>query len=222
MNESPFWSSSKTHGRLWLTPGDDGRRQVGVYEEKYKMQGKMGILPARGGRLRGKVNSRGDTENGLSWEKHKFSALERRGETKWTQHGEAKYTQVLGCTLWALKQEALGRTNCLLSLIQQGPHWKRRVQQFFYCYVRIRYRGNFSTEPLPNTDRGIFTKPLPSNDKGIFTEPLPTNDKGTFTEQLPSNDKVTITQPLPSNDRGDTQTHTQTTWSHKTTSIFSK
>jgi hypothetical protein len=35
----------------------------------------------------------------------------------------------------------------------------RRVQQFFYCSVCIRYRGNVSTEPLPSNDRGIFTKP---------------------------------------------------------------
>jgi hypothetical protein len=83
------------------------------------------------------------------------------------------------------KQEVLGRTNHLLSLIRHGPHRKRSVQQFFYCCVCIRYRGNVSTDPLP------------SNDKGNFTEPLPSNDKGSFTK------------PLPSNDRGDTQTHTQ-------------
>jgi hypothetical protein len=34
----------------------------------------------------------------------------------------------------------------------------------------IRYRGNISTEPLPNNDRGIFTEPLPSNDKGILIQ----------------------------------------------------
>jgi hypothetical protein len=61
--------------------------------------------------------------------------------------------------LWDLlrKQEVLGRTNRLLSLIRHRPHWKRRVQQFFYCCVCIRYRGNFSTKPLHNNDRGIFS-----------------------------------------------------------------
>jgi hypothetical protein len=29
-----------------------------------------------------------------------------------------------------------------LSLIRQGPHRHRQVQQFFYCYVCIRCRGN--------------------------------------------------------------------------------
>jgi hypothetical protein len=90
---------------------------------------------------------------------------------------------------WWIKQEVLGRTNRLLSLTRHGPHWKRRVQQFFYCGVCIRYRGNVSTEPLPRNDRGNFTEPLTSNDKGIFTEPLPSNDKGIFTEQLPRNDR---------------------------------
>jgi hypothetical protein len=63
-----------------------------------------------------------------------------------------------------VKQEVLGRTTRLLSLIRHGPHWKRRVQQFFYCCLCIRYRGNVSTEPLPSNDTGIFTEPLPSND----------------------------------------------------------
>jgi hypothetical protein len=72
------------------------------------------------------------------------------------------------------KQEVLGRTNRLLSLIRQG----RRVQQFFYCCVCIRYRGDVSTEPLPSNDRGFLTDPLPSNDMWIFTEPLSSNDKG--------------------------------------------
>jgi hypothetical protein len=33
------------------------------------------------------------------------------------------------------QQEVLGRTNRLLSLIWHGPHWKLRVQQFFYWRV---------------------------------------------------------------------------------------
>jgi hypothetical protein len=90
---------------------------------------------------------------------------------------------------WQQQQEDLGRTNRLLFLIRHGQHWKRRIQQFFYCFVCIRYRGNVSTEPLPSNDRGIFTESLPSKDKGIFTEPLPINDKGIFTEPLPSNDR---------------------------------
>jgi hypothetical protein len=69
-------------------------------------------------------------------------------------------------TFFILKQEVLGRINRLLSLKRHGPHWKRRVQQFFYCYVHIRYRGNVSTEPSPSNDRRNFTEPLPSNDKG--------------------------------------------------------
>jgi hypothetical protein len=53
------------------------------------------------------------------------------------------------------QQEVLGRTNRLFSLIRHGPRWNRRVQQFFYWCVCIRYRGNVSTEPLPSNDRGI-------------------------------------------------------------------
>jgi hypothetical protein len=87
------------------------------------------------------------------------------------------------------KQEVLGRTNLLLSLIRHGPHWKRRVQQFLYCCVCIRYRRNISTENLPSNDWRIFTEPFPSNDKGIFTEPLPSNSKGTFTKPLSNNDR---------------------------------
>jgi hypothetical protein len=79
--------------------------------------------------------------------------------------------------LKSILKKVLGRTNRLLSFIRHGPHWKRRVQQFFWC-VCIRYRGNVYTETLPSNDRVIFTEPLPSNDKGIFTEPLPSNDRG--------------------------------------------
>jgi hypothetical protein len=71
------------------------------------------------------------------------------GPLHWPERGQKK------------EQEALGRTNRLLSLIRHGPHWKRRVQQFFYCCVCIRYCGN---------DRGIFTELLPSNDKGIHIQ----------------------------------------------------
>jgi hypothetical protein len=90
------------------------------------------------------------------------------------------YGKYLRLWIVILKQEVLGRTNRLLSLIRHGPHWKRRVQQFFYCCVCIRYSDNVFTEPLPSNDRGIFTEPLPSNDKGIFAEPLPSNDRGIY------------------------------------------
>jgi hypothetical protein len=60
------------------------------------------------------------------------------------------------------KQQVLGRTNRLLSLIRHGPHWERRVQQFFYCCVCIRHLGKISTEPLPSNDTEIFTEPFPS------------------------------------------------------------
>jgi hypothetical protein len=36
--------------------------------------------------------------------------------------------------------------------IPHGPHKKRRVQQFFYCWC-ICCRGNVFTEPLPCNDR---------------------------------------------------------------------
>jgi hypothetical protein len=75
-----------------------------------------------------------------------------------------------------MKQEGLGRTNGLLSLIQHGPHWiwhgphtQRREQKFFYCSVCIRYRGNISTWQLPSNYKGISTESLPSNDRGIQT-----------------------------------------------------
>jgi hypothetical protein len=92
------------------------------------------------------------------------------------------------------KQEVLGRTNGLLPLIRHGPHWKRRVQQFFYCCVCICYRGN------------VYTEPLPSNEKGIFIEPLPSNHWAT----LPSRCLATIVG---------IHTHTAT-WSHKPTLFF--
>jgi hypothetical protein len=40
-------------------------------------------------------------------------------------------------------------------LIRHGPQRKRRAQQLFYCYVRIRCCGNVFTEPLPSNDMGI-------------------------------------------------------------------
>jgi hypothetical protein len=107
-------------------------------------------------------------------------------------------------TFFILKQEVLGRTNRLLSLIRHGPHLKRGVQQFFCFLARI---GGFLPSRFLGTIRGFFTKPLPSNVRGNFTEPLSSNDKGNFTEPLSSNDKGNFTEPLPSNDRGHTHTH---------------
>jgi hypothetical protein len=78
-----------------------------------------------------------------------------------------------------IKQEFLGRTNRLLSLRRHGPHWNRRVQQFFYCSVCIRYRGSVSTELLPSSDRGIFTEPLPSSDRGYIYTHAQTAGPGT-------------------------------------------
>jgi hypothetical protein len=96
--------------------------------------------------------------------------------------------------------KVLERINRLLSLIRHGPHWKWRVQQFFYCCVCIRYRGNVSTEPLPSNGKGGFLptrclatiggntqthtqtatwshKPTLGNDRRNFSEPLPSNHK---------------------------------------------
>jgi hypothetical protein len=93
---------------------------------------------------------------------------EINNKPKWNYCGEVFYfgNEFLAYFPY-LKQEVLGRTNRLLSLIRHGWHWKRRVEQLFYCCVCIRYRGNVSTDPLPSNDRGIFTEPLPINDKGI-------------------------------------------------------
>jgi hypothetical protein len=68
------------------------------------------------------------------------------------RHKTLQFTCTRGCIIW---QEVLGRTNRPFSLIRHRPHWKRRVQQFCYYCMRIRYRGNVSTEPLPSNDRGI-------------------------------------------------------------------
>jgi hypothetical protein len=54
------------------------------------------------------------------------------------------------------KYEVLGRTNHLLSLIWHGPHRKWDVQQFFYCWVCIRYCSNIFTKPLPGNYRGFL------------------------------------------------------------------
>jgi hypothetical protein len=66
------------------------------------------------------------------------------------------------------QQLVLGRNNRLLSLIWHGPHWTQRVQQFFYCCVCIRYRGNVFTEPLPSNDRGILQSRCLATIRGLL------------------------------------------------------
>jgi hypothetical protein len=85
-----------------------------------------------------------------------------------------------------IKQEVLGRANRLLSLIRHGPHWKRRIQQFFYCCVCIRYSDKFSTEPLPSNDKGIFTEQLLNNYRERYT------DKHTYTHTATWSHKPTL------------------------------
>jgi hypothetical protein len=46
------------------------------------------------------------------------------------------------------------RTNRLLFLIRHEPHRKRSVQQFFYCCMCIRRRGNDVAEQLPRNVMG--------------------------------------------------------------------
>jgi hypothetical protein len=52
-----------------------------------------------------------------------------------------------------IREEFLGRTNRLLSLLGQGPHRKRYIQQIFYSYVCIHCNGNVFDEPLRSKDR---------------------------------------------------------------------
>jgi hypothetical protein len=69
-----------------------------------------------------------------------------------------KHTQTFFFSLLSLfwKKKVLGRINRLHSLIRHGPHWKRCVQQFFYCCVCIRYSDNVCTEPLPSNVRDFL------------------------------------------------------------------
>jgi hypothetical protein len=55
-----------------------------------------------------------------------------------------------------LNQKVLGRIPYFPS-IRHGPHRKRCVQQFFYCCVRSRCRGNGFTELLPSNGRDTHT-----------------------------------------------------------------
>jgi hypothetical protein len=42
------------------------------------------------------------------------------------------------------------------SLTRHGPHRKRRVQHFSYCYVCMRCRSSIFTGPLPGNDGGVY------------------------------------------------------------------
>jgi hypothetical protein len=112
-----------------------------------------------------------------------------------------------------IKKEVLGTTNHLLSVIRHGPHWKRRVQLFFYCCLCIRYRGNVSTEPLTSNGKGIFTETSRclATTRGFLSGRCLVTIRGF----LPSRILTTI--------RGYTDTHKRTptaTWSHKPTIFF--
>jgi hypothetical protein len=52
------------------------------------------------------------------------------------------------------KQEVLGRTNRLLTLIRHGSQRKRRVQQWFYSCVCNHSHCNVFAEPLPSNETG--------------------------------------------------------------------
>jgi hypothetical protein len=122
------------------------------------------------------------------------------------------------------------KNHLLLPLIRHGPHWKRRVQQFFCFCVCIHYRGNVSTKPLSSNDRGIFTEPsrylativgytYRHTDwwEGFFNKAVEMSS-GAVT-YVPSFIKIgSGVQKLIG---GYTDTHTQTaTWSYKSTLFF--
>jgi hypothetical protein len=48
-----------------------------------------------------------------------------------------------------------GDLTAYFSLIRQGPHRKRHLQQFFYGFLYIRCRGNVFNESFPSNARGI-------------------------------------------------------------------
>jgi hypothetical protein len=62
--------------------------------------------------------------------------------------------------MWSIqeKQIVLTELTACITLIRQGPHRKRRIQQFYCCCVYIRCRGEFSTESLPNRCRKIHVQ----------------------------------------------------------------
>jgi hypothetical protein len=98
-----------------------------------------------------------------------------------------------------LSNRCLATKGDTVSLIRHGPHWKRRVQQFLYYCVCIRYCSNVSAEPLPNNGRGIFTKP--------------SSCLATMEGFLPRRYVATIGEGI--------RVHTQTAmWSHKPTLFF--
>jgi hypothetical protein len=80
----------------------------------------------------------------------KISVGNQQGKSHW-QDGSTDVRIVLKLTL---EQEVLGRTKAYFPLIQRQRR-KRRVQQFLYCCVCIRCRGNVFTYPLSSNDRRI-------------------------------------------------------------------
>jgi hypothetical protein len=98
------------------------------------------------------------------------------------------------------EQEVLGRTNRLLSLIQHGPHWKRRVQKFFHCWGVFVNAVTFLPSRCPATIGGL----------------LPGHCLATIGGILPSRCLATIEDT-----HARARSHTQTaTWSHKPTLFF--
>jgi hypothetical protein len=67
-------------------------------------------------------------------------------------------------------------------LIWHGPHRKHRVQQFFWCRVCIRCRGNMFAESLPSNDRGgcadtqtarwSHTPPFQNEERSLIMRPV--------------------------------------------------
>jgi hypothetical protein len=51
-------------------------------------------------------------------------------------------------------------------LIRHEPRRTQRLQQFFYCRVCIRCRGEIYTEPLPSNDRGYTYRQTHERDLG--------------------------------------------------------
>jgi hypothetical protein len=66
------------------------------------------------------------------------------------------------------KQEVLGRTNRLLSLIWHGRYWKRLIQQFFYCFFCICYAVTFLPSRCLSTIGGFLPNRCLSTIRGFL------------------------------------------------------
>jgi hypothetical protein len=62
---------------------------------------------------------------------------------------------LIGRTMVSMNKKFWEELVANFPLIWHGSHRKRRFQQFFYCYVCIRCRGNVLIEPLHSKDKGI-------------------------------------------------------------------